>query len=310
MKWLVIVNKKAGGGSAGKLWINTENSLIAAGIDYTARFTEAPAQTRLIASNALNRGFNGIAVFGGDGTISDAAAAISPMEIKPVLAFLPAGSGNDWMRSIGCNPFSMNSCIKAIAAEKTKLIDSGMCVWPGGSRFFLNSAGVGFDALVLKRTIALRRFLPFNQLGYLLTLAVSALFPPHWRATLYCDGKPFYKGDYLTLTTGVGRYSGGGMLLSPSAIPDDGYLDALCLSPMNFFSIAGSFSKLFDGTLHETKWATGVRGRVIRIEPATAGSIVLELDGEVVIPGVDANYIEFISKPADLLVIAPPSEPD
>ncbi|MCD4708887.1 MAG: hypothetical protein K8S62_14240 [Candidatus Sabulitectum sp.] len=303
MKWLVIVNKKAGGGSAGGLWISTENSLIAAGIDYTARFTEAPAQTRLIASNALNFGFDGIAVFGGDGTISDAAAAISPMIEKPVLAFLPAGSGNDWMRSMGCVPVSMDSCIKAIASEKTKLIDSGMCVWPGGSRFFLNSAGVGFDALVLKRTVAGRRFLPFNQPGYLLTLAVSALFPPHWRATVYCDGKPFYKGDYLTITTGVGRYSGGGMLLSPCAAPDDGFLDTLCLSPMNFFSIAGNFSRIFDGTLHKTKWATGARGKVIRIEHATESSIILELDGEIVVPGVSPDYIEFISRPEDLLVI-------
>ncbi len=308
MKWLVIVNKKAGGGSAGKLWIDTENSLIAAGIDYAAWFTEAPAQTRLIASNALNTGFDGIAVFGGDGTISDAAAAISPMENKPVLAFLPAGSGNDWIRSLGCNPVSMDSCVQALAAENTKLIDSGICRWPGGSRFFLNSAGVGFDALVLKRAIASQRFLPFTDLSYILTLAVSAFFPPHWKATVYCDGKPFYKGDYLTLTTGVGRYSGGGMQLSPSAVPNDGFLDALCLSPMNFFSIANNFPRIFDGTLHKTKWATGARGRVIRVEPASESSIVLELDGEIVVPGASPDYVEFVSRPEDLMVIVPLSE--
>ncbi len=310
MNWLVIVNFKAGGGSAKKLWIAAEKSLVSAGILFSVKFTEAPAQTRLIASNALNLGYNGIIVFGGDGTVSDAAAAISSNEKKPVLAFLPAGSGNDWIRSIGFTIPSIDSCVKAIAAEETRIVDAGMCAWPGGSRFFLNSAGVGFDALVLRRTIASRRFLPFGKFSYLLNLGVSALFPPHWRATISCDGKPFYKGDYLTLTTGVGRYSGGGMQLSPAAVSDDGLLDSVILSPMNFFTIAKQINRLFDGTLHKIKWATSARGTVIRIEPNKAGSLVLELDGEVVIPGKDSEYIELVSLKNELTVIAPPSTPD
>ncbi|MCK5131804.1 MAG: diacylglycerol kinase family lipid kinase [Candidatus Sabulitectum sp.] len=308
MNWLVIVNKKAGQGSAGKLWNFTEVSLKAAGINFTARFTEAPAQTRLLASNALNLGYDGVIVFGGDGTASDAAASLSPLECRPVLAFLPAGSGNDWIRSVGFNPATIDSCIKAIAAGNTGLVDAGICIWQGGSRFFLNSAGAGFDALVLKRTIGARKFLPFGKMNYLFVLAVSAFLPPHWRAAISCDGKPFYKGDYLTLTTGVGRYSGGGMLLSPSAVSDDGLLDCAVLAPMNFFTIAKHAAKLFDGTLLETKWATSARGKVIRIEPDRPGSLVIELDGEIVIPGKDSSYIELVSLPDNLRVIVPPEE--
>ena len=308
MKWLVIVNRKAGGGSAGKLWVATESDLINAGINFIARFTEAPAQTRLLASNAISLGFNGVIIFGGDGTISDASAAISLLDTKPLLAFLPAGSGNDWIRSVGFDPPSIDSCIKAIAAGNTKIVDAGMCVWPGGNRFFLNSAGIGFDALVLKRATNLRRFFPLGHLNYLLTLVASALLPPRWRATIYSDGKPFYKGDYLTLTTGVGRYSGGGMQLSPSAVSDDGLLDSVVLSPMSFFTMAKHIGKLFDGTLHETRWATSAKGSVLRIEPFSPGALILELDGEVVIPGENCEYIELISKPDELRVIAPAEE--
>ncbi len=308
MKWLVIVNRKAGGGSAGKLWKETLSSLLNAGINFVSKFTEAPAQTRLLASNALSLGFDGIIVYGGDGTISDASAAISFLETKPLLAFIPAGSGNDWIRSIGFNPPTVHSCIEAIAAGNTKVVDAGMCVWPGGSRFFLNSAGIGFDALVLKRVVFLRRFLPLGQLSYLLTLIASALFPPHWRATVYSDSKPVYKGDYLTLTTGVGRYSGGGMQLSPTAVPDDGLLDSVVLSPMNFFIMARHIGKLFDGTLHRTRWATSAKGSVIRIEPSKPGAVILELDGEVVILSEKCEFIELISMPNELRVIAPVAE--
>lgn len=305
MNWLVIVNRMAGGGSAAKLWVKAEASLKAAGVTFTAKFTEAPAQTRLLSSNALNMGYDGVIAFGGDGTVSDAAAAIHPLRSKPILAFLPAGSGNDWIHSVGFDPVSIESCVEAIAEEKTVCVDAGMCKWPGGSRFFLNSAGVGFDALVLKRTDNSRRFLPFGKMNYLFVLAVSSFFPPHWRGEISCDGKPVYSGDYLTLTTGVGRFSGGGMQLSPSAVPDDGLLDCVVVSPMSFFTIVKHVTRLFDGTLLDTKWATSARGTVVRIEPERAGSLILELDGEIVVPGKNAGYIELVSLPENLKVIAP-----
>ncbi len=308
MNWLVIVNKKAGGGAAGKLWSQTKTALDTASIKFTPKFTEAPAQTRLLASNALNLGYSGIIIFGGDGTVSDAAAALNGFSEKPVIAFLPAGSGNDWIRSVGFNPATMESCIQAIKAGNTKIVDAGMCRWPDGQHFFLNSAGFGFDALVLKRATTLRKFLPFSKMNYLLTLALSALIPPHWRATFSCDGKPFYKGDYLTHTTGVGRYSGGGMQLSPTAVADDGLLDSVVLSPMNFFTITKHLTSLFDGTLHKTQYATSAQGTSIKIEPEKPGALVLELDGEIVIPGTDAKYIELISLPNNLRVITPPEK--
>ncbi|MCK5785391.1 MAG: diacylglycerol kinase family lipid kinase [Candidatus Sabulitectum sp.] len=310
MNWLVIVNRKAGGGSAAKLWVKTEISLKTAGIVFTAKFTEAPAQTRLLASNALNMGYGGIIAFGGDGTISDVAAAVFPLQSKPVLAFLPAGSGNDWIHSVGFDPVSIDSCVDAVAEEKTMSVDAGLCKWQGGSRFFLNSAGVGFDALVLKRTTNSRRFLPFGKMNYLFVLAVSAFFPPHWRGKISCDGKPVYSGDYLTLTTGVGRFSGGGMQLSPSAVPNDGLLDCAVVSPMSFFTIMKHAARLFDGTLLDIKWATSARGTAIRIEPEKAGSLILELDGEIVVPGKNTGYIELVSLPESLTVIAPPLECD
>ncbi len=308
MNWMVIVNAMAGGGKAGRMWKTAEAVLTSTGIRFTPRFTEAPAQTRLLASNASDLGFDGVAVYGGDGTVSDAAAAISSLENKPVLASLPAGSGNDWIKSLGFENATVEDCAAAIAEGTTKQVDTGLCVWPGNRKFFLNSAGVGFDALVLKRAVNTRRLLPLGGLNYLLTLAVSAVIPPSWKATIFCDEKPFYKGDYLTITTGIGRYSGGGMQLSPSAIPDDGLFDSVVISPMSFFAIAKHMSKLYDGTILSTEFTTAARGSVIRIEPFTAGSALIELDGEIVDPGEKAEFIELVSKPSDLTVVIPPPE--
>jgi diacylglycerol kinase family enzyme len=98
------------------------------------------------------------------------------------------------------------------------------------------------------------------------------------------------------------------MQLSPSAVPDDGLLDSAVVSPMSFWGIATHISNLYDGTLLSTKYATAARGCAIRIEPFKPGSILLELDGEVVDPGTASEYIELTSKPSDLTVIVPPPE--
>ena len=98
--------------------------------------------------------YDTLRVYGGDGTVSDTAAAISTLEEKPLLAFIPTGSGNDWIKSIGFTSTSIDSSISAIVTGNIKSVDTGMCSWENGSKFFLNSAGIGFDAFVLKNAIS------------------------------------------------------------------------------------------------------------------------------------------------------------
>lgn len=305
MNWLVIVNKKAGNGNAGKLWASTKEKLLNAKITFTAKLTESPHQTKLLALNALNQGFNGIIVYGGDGTVSDTAAAISTLEEKPLLAFIPTGSRNDWIKSIGFTSPSIDSSISAIVTRNIKSVDTGMCSWKNGSKFFLNSAGIGFDAFVLKNAISLRKFIPLGSSIYLVTMVASALLPPHWRGTISSDSKDIYKGDYFSLTVGIGKYSGGGMILAPDAEPDDGLFDGLIISPLNFFSILKCFPKIFNGTLASQKQATAIRGKSIEVEADSKSSIILEVDGEIVKLPKDLKKISFSTVHHNIKVIAP-----
>lgn len=305
MNWLVIVNKKAGNGNAGKLWANTKDKLLDAKINFTTKLTESPHQTKLLALNALNQGFLGIIVYGGDGTVSDTAAAISTLEEKPLLAFIPTGSGNDWIKSIGFTSPSIDSSISAIVKGNIKSVDTGMCSWENGSKFFLNSAGIGFDAFVLKNAISLRKFIPLGSSIYLVTMIASALLPPHWRGVISSDRKDVYKGDYFSLTVGIGKYSGGGMILAPDAEPDDGLFDGLIISPLNFFSILKCFPKIFNGTLASQKQATATRGKTIEVEADSKSSIILEVDGEIVTLPKNLKKISFSTTRHNLKVIAP-----
>lgn len=305
MRWFVIVNPLAGGGSAGKAWNGVSFMLEETGIGFSAGFTDSPGTTRALAAEAIAAGYDGIAVYGGDGTASDAASIISG-NLDVALAILPAGSGNDWARSLGYPSPSPLSAAQAMKEESFRVTDTGRAEWKGSSRFFLNSSGIGFDALVLKRAVAMRRVIPLNRACYAASLLFSALVPPVWKGEFSCCGRPFHTGEYLTFTAGVGAFSGGGMMLAPSALPWDGMIDGLCLSPMGLFSILRNFGRIFSGTLGETRWARGARGERIAVRRTEGRRLLLELDGEPVDIG-DSNLVEFVSVPGSLRVAVPVS---
>jgi len=303
LKWFAVVNPLAGAGSAGSKWDNVRKALFDEGLSFDYGITTGPETTRSITRRAVLSGYGGIAVFGGDGTLSDTASVLSGNP-DVVLAVIPGGSGNDWARSMGFSSTDIKGSVSAMAHERSRSVDTALARCNGIERFFLNSSGTGFDALVLKRAISLRKHLPLNKTCYAVSLLYSALRPPGWQAEFSCDGEVFHKGSYLTFTAGVGCYSGGGMRLSPAAVPDDGKLDGLCLTPMNFLTISSNLKRVFDGRLDETKWARNCRGEVIRLRPIADSELLLELDGEPVdLQG--ATALELVSVPESLRVISP-----
>lgn len=304
MNWMLIVNPLAGRGAAGKMWPEVKEALSRASVDFSHELTSSPLETISIASRAIAEGRRGIAVYGGDGTVSDAASAIVGSHCDIVLAVIPAGSGNDWCRSAGI-PTSPAAAVQVMAGNSYRRLDTGICRWRGGSRFFVNSAGMGLDGLVLQRALKLRRFVPFPKTAYMVSLAFCVLRPPSWKGVFRADGSVFHSGRYMTLTVGIGRYSGGGMLLSPSAIPDDGQLDALALEPMNPFRIVFNARRIWKGTLDELPQASHGRGGTISVETPAGSSVILEADGEPVeLPG-DAGVISFTCRPCSLLAAVP-----
>jgi YegS/Rv2252/BmrU family lipid kinase len=276
-KWFVIVNPKAQGGGAGGSWPEIRRVLENTGLDFSYAFTDCASTTSGLTLRALSEGFGGVAVFGGDGTLSTVGAVLSSVEDPPVLGQIPAGSGNDWIRSLGI-PQDRVSVALLLKKGHTRSVDTGVCTACGVRMPFINSAGMGFDAFVLKRTLALRKLLPLKKSGYLVSLFIAALWPPRFSATVLADGNAFHSGRYFSLTVGVGRFSGGGMSLSPSAVIDDGLLDAVRIAPVGFPTIAANIGRIYSGTLMDMKQARGARAASFSVVPQ--GNVLLELDGE------------------------------
>src|SRR5262249_59165168 len=110
--------------------------------------------------------------WGGDGTINEVASALVGSDVA--LGIVPAGSGNGLARELGIVPRPRQAIADALHA-RPRPIDVGVLE----GRYFVNTAGVGFDAHIASRfaTARRRRFL-----GYIRITApapTTHLPPPH-----------------------------------------------------------------------------------------------------------------------------------
>ncbi len=91
------------------------------------------------------------------------------------------------------------------------------------------------------------------------------------------DGQKI-SGEIFTISVGIGRYSGGGMLQTPHAIPDDGLFDITIIKKIGKGDIILSLKKLYDGSILKHRKIEGYKATEIRIE--SNPSIYVEADGE------------------------------
>src|SRR5690606_26121813 len=64
-------------------------------------YTEQQGHARDFAARAVEEGYERIIAAGGDGTINEALNGIAPNFERVELAIVPAGTGNDLVRSLG-----------------------------------------------------------------------------------------------------------------------------------------------------------------------------------------------------------------
>lgn len=244
-------------------------------VDY--RLTEYAGHESEILDKALAAGYTTIVAAGGDGTWSAAADRIMQSGRSDVaLGLLPAGTGNDFGKSIGVRLDTAESVVEAIAQRSTLRIDVGRV----GARYFLNVVGMGFDIAVidnaeitpLLKGDALYRFCALKQLFFYNAPALALR-----------DGEG--NGDvaprpHLMLTISNANYFGGSFHIAPRASLQDGKLDAVSISDAGPLGRARLFDTVSKGK-HEAHPKVTVRQHA-RFEIEYVGAAIrYEVDGDV-----------------------------
>jgi YegS/Rv2252/BmrU family lipid kinase len=284
-KWLIIVNPNAGARKGAKDWPKISQYLNEADLSHICVLTEHRDHANRITMEFIQKGYHKIAVVGGDGTMNEVVNGIFSQQAVPssdiTLGMIPVGTGNDWSRMFGI-PFEYKGAIDILKKGNTFLQDVGKIFYfkkeQPQVRFFMNIAGMGYDALVAKKANLLKEKGKGGPLSYFYFIFTGLFQYKFIEAVIEIDDHQVFRGEIFSMNVGICKYSGGGMMQVPFAIPDDGLLDITLIKKAPKWMVIRYANKLYDGTLVNLDFVSTFKGKSVRIR--ATGKLYLEADGE------------------------------
>ena len=85
-------------------------------------------------------------------------------------------------------------------------------------------------------------------------------------------------GKIFSMTLGIGKYNGGGMMQVPNAQPNDGLFDITIINKIRRINVLRNIFRLYNGTILNHPRVFGYQGKIITI--ASKPPVYLEVDGE------------------------------
>ncbi|MDQ3964233.1 MAG: diacylglycerol kinase family lipid kinase [Actinomycetota bacterium] len=101
-----------------------------------------------LAQDAVDRGFDAVVAFGGDGTVNETAQGLVATDVA--LGIIPGGTTNVMARTLGVprDPIEATAFVgERLRSQSTRRIGVGRV----NARYFLFCAGIGLDAEVVRR---------------------------------------------------------------------------------------------------------------------------------------------------------------
>lgn len=272
----VILNPASGAGKTLKLVPQVMKALQVQGrpfnLHVTTRAGEAPEVARTFALD----GASVVIAIGGDGTINEVANGLLASGRDVPLGLVPSGHGSDFVRTANIAK-SVDAAIANACSGKTRRIDVGRATFDDGtSRWFLNVAGLGFDAEVAQRVLKTR--LPGSTLPYLVAVVGALVRYRNINVKVEADGESL-SNVAVFVTVANARYFAGGIQIAPMADIEDGLLDFAVIGDFAKFELLRQVPSVFRGKHVNHPKFLHRRARSIRIE--CVEPVRVQVDGEL-----------------------------
>ena len=245
--------------------------------------TAAPNSALNEARRAAQAGFDLLVAAGGDGTINEVVNGIAPLEKRPMLAIIPAGTTNDYARALRIPREDPLESAKVVLQGKSALLDVGRA----NDTYFINiAAGGSISELTYSVPSKLKTM--YGYLAYVVKGAelITQVKPMHLHVK-YDDGE--YNGIasmfFVALTNSVGGFES----IVPDAQLDDGKFTLLIVKTTKLPEIITLITEVLNGGRHiDDPNLVYVKTEHIEIKPTNDMQVMINLDGEY---GGDAPVI-------------------
>jgi diacylglycerol kinase (ATP) len=247
-----------------------------AGIDWDVFVTKDAGDAERFAREAATGGADAVVVYGGDGTVTEAAAGLVGTDVP--LAILPGGTANAIALALGVPPDLERAATLLTSDEAiSRQVDMGRV----GDKHFLIAVGIGIPGELAENADREAK----DRLGFL-AYAVSSLQAVRnadaVQYTITVDGERRQTQGVTCVIANGGNFGIPGLNLDQVIDMADGLLDVLVIHRADIpaiVSLAASVVRQDESTAPLEHW----RGREITVvaEPEQA----IQADGEVLSPG-------------------------
>jgi len=278
----IIVNPAAGAGKTAKKWPQIMTLLKSLGLDFEHDVTEAPGHAIELAKSAAKKGYEIVVSVGGDGTLHEIVNGLHEAGATTDVAvgIVNTGTGADYIRTLGL-PRRYKEACKCLLSPSRRTVDLGVVEYTKDGqrkkRLFVNFAGIGFDAEVVKATTE-----KFKALGdmpsYLMGLFSTLMSYENRDVSITVDGEHGER-RICTVLLNNGRYGGGGMMPAPNADPGDGFFDLVIIDDITKPDLIMSLPRIYRGTHLTHPKVTLMRAREVEITPTLTSAV--QADGEL-----------------------------
>jgi diacylglycerol kinase (ATP) len=276
--WFVIINPAAGNGNFNKYWSEIQQGLKTNAITYEYAKTEYSSHEKIIAQQAINKGYKKIISVGGDGTLHHIINGIMTQNTinskEIIVAVIPLGTGNDWIKTYSI-PKNIKASINLIKQEKIVFQDIGYLELSNTASYFNNVAGIGYDGYVVNKLNKLKRFGP---IAYLLSGIAGLLLYKKTTFKVDIDKKSIETKCLMTLF-GICKYSAGGMQLTDYKDSNNGFFDITIAKSLSFWDLLFSIKKLYNGKILQHK----------KVETHTSNSLLITPQNKKDLPYIQAD---------------------
>lgn len=239
--WALVINPVSGQGKGARIGTHVAGYLNSRGISYEI----------IIGRNAIDQGdmlqrflhrypdCSGVIAVGGDGLLHLVLQKVTPAQVP--LAIIPAGTGNDFVRTLGWSLDDVDSILSSVLKSKPRSIDLGLV----DGQWFGAILSTGFDSIVNEKANILSWPKGPNKYNVAIAIELPRFAPRHYEIVL--DDRTI-STQAMLIAVANGRSYGGGMLVCPEAEVSDGYFDVMVLHPISKLEFIKVFPRVFKGT--------------------------------------------------------------